>query len=189
MVALGDSRGPAGVEFLHEVLYAPGVPVDRKCAAVIAIAKRMQADASPLLKQRLGDRRAAVREYALRGLAAVGDGSAWDEAWDRLRIVLDDQVPSPPFGLVWATLSLQSDVVVMVCYLGRHLSDESRRERVVELIRDKWLHLYTAEQRWFDQFWAECNPTSPRLQRSGPDPQALADCAGSPLFTPVYSGT
>ena len=158
---------------------------DRRCAAIIALVKRAGSDVSPLLKRCLSDRDDAVRRYAIHGLAAVGDDSAWNEAYDRLRATIDEQVPVPPFGLQWATLSLQSTVLPVVCYLGRHLDAEPCRGCVVQLVRDRWSHLYAAEQRWFDEYWPDCNPASPATGGAGPDPQALVEWVSRPLLDPL----
>jgi len=135
-----------------------------------------------LPSQSLHDDDESVRSYAIQGLAAVGDDGAWAEVLEILQAAIVEQVPIPPFGMPWETLSLQSTVLPMICYLGRHLGVPGRCERVTKMGRENWSHLYTSEQRWFDEFWPECNPERPDRGSAHPDPRALSEWAHNPCW-------
>lgn len=83
--ALGDLRqaGP-GDEALREAaaVTGPGTQ-DLRCASVLSLAKRLGPRATADLRLALSSKDAAVRDYAVMSLAAVGDASAWPEvlAW------------------------------------------------------------------------------------------------------------
>ncbi|GIF20870.1 hypothetical protein BJ973_001223 [Actinoplanes tereljensis] len=179
VAGLGESpAGDFGVRLLQAVASDRGAPADRRCAAIVAVTKRTGPAASGLLHRCLADRDPAVRKYAMFGLAVVGDDGSWAEALEILRTAIAEQVPVPPFGLQWKTLALQSEVLPIVCYLGRHLAVPGRRESVTTLIREHWDNLYDAEKRWFGEFWPDFAP-------DGPDPEALSGWARSPLFDRV----
>jgi hypothetical protein len=154
-----------------------GLPPETRCPAVYLLAKRVGPDASELLARCLrGDEQ--VRTQAVMALAAYGTDVAWDEICADLEVAL--AVPaSLPWALPWNTLVLQSDVVQMACYLGRHLDVPGRRERVTALIRAYWPHRYDAERRWFDEYWPACNPEG---SGTGPDPQRLSAYVREPWF-------
>ncbi|GAB1646764.1 HEAT repeat domain-containing protein [Krasilnikovia sp. MM14-A1259] len=181
VVALGDTPKGHGLSLLQDIASDRNAPTDRRCAAVVALAKQLGVESSPLLRECLRDDE-PVRNYAIQGLAAVGDDGAWPEVLELLTAEISVQAPIPPFALQWETLSLQSTVLPAICYLGRHLTVAGRRERVTQMVRDNWSRLYTAEQRWFDQFWPECNPGNPERNSGYPDPKALAEWAGGPLL-------
>jgi hypothetical protein len=145
VMAVGDTIWHLGVRLLQDVVRDRTAPTDRRCAAVVALAKRIGADASGVLRECLQDDDESVRSYAIQGLAAVGDDGAWAEVLEILQAAIVEQVPIPPFGMPWETLSLQSTVLPMICYVGRHLGVPGRRERVTKLVRANWSHLYTSE--------------------------------------------
>jgi hypothetical protein len=187
MVALGDTPGHLGVRLLQDVVGDRTAPTDRRCAAVVALAKRIGADASGILRECLqDDDDESVRSYAIQGLAAVGADGAWAEVLEIFQAAIVEQVPIPPFGIAWETLSLQSTVLPMICYLGRHLGVPGRGERVTKMVRENWSHLYTSEQRWFDEFWPECNPERPDRGSAHPDPRALSEWARQPLLENLH---
>src|SRR6476661_11020653 len=75
--ALGDVVGPSGGQALRRIIATPGPGTsDQRCAALLALAKREKAQASDALSAVVDDRDAGVRQYALLGLAAVGDERA-----------------------------------------------------------------------------------------------------------------
>ena len=100
--ALGDVRGPHGAAVLRQVVDGRGSGTsDRRCAALLALAKRGEGSAVEVLVDALGDRDAAVREYALIGLAAVGDDRAWEPVRARLEAVLARRRWLPPPSRAW----------------------------------------------------------------------------------------
>jgi hypothetical protein len=155
-----------------------------RCAAVHSLASRLGADASDTLQACLRDGDENVRGQAVMALAAFGTDVAWTEIYDDLGKALPSQVPTP-YGLEWKTLALQSTILPMVCYLGRHLSTPQRRAMVTETIRANWSHLYGSEQRWFDENWPACNPENSATGSSGPDPETLSAWLRKPFFEEV----
>jgi hypothetical protein len=77
VAALGDAQGDQGSAALRGLLAVPQRSVDLRCAALLALAKRDGADASDVLAAHLTHTPAAVPQYAIIGLAAVGDDRAW----------------------------------------------------------------------------------------------------------------
>ncbi|GAA3381935.1 HEAT repeat domain-containing protein [Cryptosporangium minutisporangium] len=76
--ALGETAGPAGLEALREALTARGTgSVDLRCAALIALARRVGEAASEDFATCAADKNVAVRQYAVFCLAACGDDRAW----------------------------------------------------------------------------------------------------------------
>src|SRR5687767_669696 len=69
LVALGDAQGDVGIQLLQEVLRDRSVPSDRRCAAVVAVTKRIGVEASGALLAcvRQGDKN--LQQYAVHGLA------------------------------------------------------------------------------------------------------------------------
>jgi hypothetical protein len=168
--ALGRAPGSLGLRFLREVAGDRGQSVEVRCAVVHSLASRLGPDASDTLRASLRDDDHTVREQAVIALAAFGTDVAWTEIYDDLAKTLPSQTPTP-YGLQWETLALQSRIVPMLCYLGRHLSTPERRTTVTELVKENWSHLYAPEQRWFDENWA-----------SGPNPETLSAWIRKPFF-------
>jgi hypothetical protein len=120
---------------------------DLRCAVLLALAKREKAGASEALSEVVDDANAAIREYAVMGLAAVGDGRAWDSVLVRLTAML---------ARTRATQAGDdlSPVVLAVIYLLRHVAEgDGRAEAVVSLLRRRWPRLTEREQRWFGEHW------------------------------------
>ena len=179
--ALGRAPGSTGLQLLQDLAGDTDQPADVRCAAVHSLASRLGPDASEALRTRLGDGDDDVRDQAVIALAAFGNDIAWAEICDDLVKALPGQAPTP-YGLQWETLALQSRILPMVCYLGRHLSTPERRATVTETIRAGWSHLYPPEQRWFDENWPECNPGNPETGSSGPNPETLSAWIRKPFF-------
>jgi hypothetical protein len=179
--ALGRAPGLSGLRFLQDLAGDSDQPADARCAAVHSLASRLGPDASDMLRARLRDGDEDVRGQAVVALAAFWTDIAWAEIYDDLGKALPSQVPTP-YGLEWETLALQSRILPLVCYLGRHLGTPQRRAMVTETIRDNWSHLYAAEQRWFDENWPECNPGNSATGSSGPNPETLSAWIRKPFF-------
>jgi hypothetical protein len=179
--ALGRVPGSSGLQLLQDVAADSLQPADARCAAVHSLASRLGPDASDTLRARLRDGDEDVRGQAVLALAAFGTDIAWTEIYDDLGKELPSQVPTP-YGLQWETLALQSRVLPMVCYLGRHLDTPQRRAMVTETVRSNWSHLYVPEQRWFDENWPECNPGNSLTGSSGPNPEVLSAWIRKPFF-------
>jgi hypothetical protein len=169
VAALGDVDGAHGGAALRNTIASRGRGTsDLRCAALLALAKREKAGASDVLSEAVDDADAAVRDYAVMGLAAVGDGRAWDAVLARLTATL---------GRTRTTEAGDdlSPVVLAVVYLLRHVGeDDGRAETVVSLLRRRWPRLTYREQRWFGEHWPA---VAPGLAGAGepalPDPAAL----------------
>jgi hypothetical protein len=150
-VALGDVDGPHGGSVLRRVIAARGGGTSNlRCAALLALAKREKVGASKTLAEAVEDADAAVRDYAVMGLAAVGDGRAWDAVAARLNAMLARQR---------ARGSDPSAVVLAVVYLLRHVAgDPGRAAAVVSLLRRRWTRLFDDERRWFAEHWPAVDP-------------------------------
>jgi hypothetical protein len=84
--ALGYGSGRAGVEELRTATKETGPhTMDLRCAALLALAKRIGSDATDDLALALSDKTGAVREYPMMCLAAVGNESARQAASAQLR--------------------------------------------------------------------------------------------------------
>jgi hypothetical protein len=134
VAALGEVEGSLGIAELRGVaqLSGPGTR-DLRCAALLALTKRLGGAATPDLKLGLGDRDPYVRYYAIMGLAVVGNGDGWElalhqvESWLKRRQRRD-----------WAGLP---EVVAGVCYLFAHATTEEKMGRLVELTVRAWPRL------------------------------------------------
>lgn len=89
IAALGDVRGPAGGAALRRATSTSGPGTsDLRCAATLALAKRDEPGATQTLADLVNDRDHTVRDYALLGLAAIGDASAYDIVLTRVTAML-----------------------------------------------------------------------------------------------------
>jgi hypothetical protein len=115
--ALGCGSGDAGVEELRSAATETGPgKTELRCVSLVALANRMGADATEDLAVALSDRVGTVRLYAMRCLAAVGNGLAYEDAFSRL--------------VSWLRRPVQHEgELYAVVYLLR----ASRLDRVVEL--------------------------------------------------------
>jgi hypothetical protein len=94
VAALGDAQDDEGIPALRSLLAAPQRSVDLRCAALLALAKRAGAEASDVLAAHLSRVPAAVADYAVIGLAGVGDDRAWSQVHTKLRRQLDRPPPA-----------------------------------------------------------------------------------------------
>jgi HEAT repeat protein len=146
IIALGDAEGHDGDDQLIEYLTKTGPgSLDNKGAALLALAKRLGERASPYLHIGLEDRDRSIQSAAMLCLARVGDGSAWDLAFDRWRHWLKKPTkmrdPSSP------------DEAIGLAYLLKHAADESRKERVREAVRAAWNKLDDIARHAMEEAW------------------------------------
>lgn len=183
IAALGDCTGPSGTALLKELASQDAADEDLRCAALVSLAKRAGSDASAILATALSSRRSAVKDYAIAGLAAVGDDRVWNEVLERLKKILGresrDYVAVPP-----------TDVQYGAVYLGRHLeTDATRSSRVVRLMHRRWHVLHRSERSWFDEFWPQCDPEGVALEAEStdlPDSRRLSEWARSNFLRPAF---
>lgn len=150
---LGDLSGAEGDAALRRATRICGRGSrDVRCAALLALAKRTGELATPHLMEGLMASDAVVKDYAVTGLAGVGDDQAFEPVLDHLRSVLRRKRDS------------SQAVAHALAYLARHVSDQTRRSGLVALVRDHWDAIDQAE--WFATLWPEAAP-------GGPDPDAV----------------
>jgi hypothetical protein len=89
VAALGDAQGDLGTPALQRVLAGQSAPVDLRCAALLAVAKRAGVEASDVLAPHVAHRDEAVRRYAMHALAVVGDDRAWPAVFAELARILN----------------------------------------------------------------------------------------------------
>ena len=176
--ALGEVRGPDGAGALRGLLALSGPGTEQtRCAALLALAKREGANASAELATALKSRNAAVRDYAVLGLAAFGDDRAWDDILAhltrRLRVP-HRRVGEPP------------EVAVAVIYLLTNVGGRPEGvHALVNLLRGSWDNLTVQEHAWLTGNWPQALPGGPPAsQVAPPNGHALRQqFAAGPLFT------
>jgi len=140
--ALGDMQGPGpGDELLRRLLNRTGPHTrDIRCAAVLALAKRLGSGATADFVAALQISDSGVKSYALLCLAAVGDGRAWDDVFGWLRNRLR-RAESKRYG---------SPVVAAVEYLLRHGGEQphDRAERLAKVLRENRTRLPERDEQW-----------------------------------------
>jgi hypothetical protein len=172
---LGDLRGPDGDRALRALLDdRRPLPRDVRCAALLALAKRTGAAATPWLRAALGARDGAVQDYALIGLAGAGAGDAWDE----VEALLRHRLTKTPRGR-----SLGQDPSLMaVAYLGQHVGrDANRLRRLVALARALLARDDGRRRSWFSTYWPSALDSAAAAV-SPPDANRLRAWARAPLF-------
>lgn len=177
---LGDLEGAAGSAVLRDAARATGPGTQMlRCAALVALAKRDDEQATPLLREALRSRDGVVKEYALIGLAGAGNDDVWDDVAARLALLVrkrfeDHASPTP---VIWS-----------VAYLGRHTrEDRDRRLRLVSLARRQWSRRIPEEIDWFARYWPAVMPGGASDELVGsPDADALmAWVRSEPMFAPA----
>ncbi|MBQ0905453.1 hypothetical protein [Micromonospora sp. U21] len=181
VAALGDAQGDEGVAALRNLLAVPQRSVDLRCAALLALAKRAGAAASDVLSVHLTGNPEAVEDYAVIGLAGVGDDRAWSEVHTKLRRQLDRPPPAVQPRQITPGLK-QFQVLLTIAYLARHLSGPTseRIPRLVTTLRSRFDRLYQVEQDWLSEHW-------PGITPDGPHPDRLALPDPTPFQTLVYA--
>ena len=164
VAALGDAQGDNGPGVLRALLAVPQRSTDLRCAALLALAKRQGSAASDVLAGHLSRVPVAVRDYAIVGLAAVGDDRAWPEVHTILRRELDRPRPTVQPQRLIPELK-QFKVLKTMTYLVRHLatSPGERTLLLVDSLRSRFDRLYLLEQDWLSTRW-------PGIAPGGPDP-------------------
>jgi hypothetical protein len=178
--ALGDMPGPGpGDEVLRRLLKRTGPNTrDIRCAAVLALAKRLGPGATADFAAALQVSDAAVKSYALLCLAAVGDGRAWDDVfgWLRNRLRRDE---SKKYG---SHVLAHSPAVCAIDYLLRHGAEQphDRAERLAKVLRENKNRLPEREEQWLSTVWSALQRDDAGLGL--PSPGALIDWSRDPLF-------
>ena len=188
VAALGDAQGDNGPAALRALLAVPQRSVDLRCAALLALAKRQGVAASDVLAAHLSRVPVAVRDYAIWGLAAVGDDRAWPEVHTILRRELDRPPPTVQPQRLIPELK-QFTVLKTTTYLIRHLatSPGERMPLLVDSLRARFERLYLLEQDWLCTRWPGIAPRGPEpLGIEPPDPERFRVWVGTcRLFGPV----
>lgn len=167
---LGGSQGDAALRRAARVS-GPGSR-DVRCASLLALAKRLGASAMPDLIEGLTGRDAVVKDYAVIGLAGVGDERAFEQVLEHLRSVLRRKRDG-------------SQVVEhALAYLARHVSDRTRRSDLVAFVRKHWDAIDRAD--WFSELWPDAAPGGPERDAvRAPSAAALQDWVRQGLFRPL----
>jgi len=154
----------------------PQRSVDLRCAALLALAKREGAAASDILTAHLGGVPAAVRAYAVIGLAGVGDDRAWFKVHTILRRQLKRPAPADQPRLQ------QFQVLMAIAYVARHLngSPTERIPLLVATLRSRFDRLYQVEQEWLSEHW-------PGIAPHGPHPDRVLPPDPAPFRSLVYA--
>ena len=150
---LGDLAGDNGDAALRRAIRVSGPGSrDVRCASLLALAKRTGALATPDLIEGLSVPDAAVKDYAVIGLAGAGDDRAWEQVLRYLRSVLRRKRRAHG----------RSQVAYALAYLARHASDRPRRSELVAFVRGRWDAIDEAE--WFALLWPDAAPDGPHLK-------------------------
>lgn len=166
---LGDLAGAQGDAALRRATRVSGPGSrDVRCASLLALAKRMGALATPDLVDGLTMPDAAVKDYAVIGLAGAGDDQAFEQVLGHLRAVLRRRRKGPSQVVAYA-----------LAYLARHVSDRTRRSELVAFVREHWDAIDQAE--WFARLWPEAAP-------GGADPDAVQAPTDAAIQEWVRSG-
>ncbi|MCM4082187.1 hypothetical protein [Paractinoplanes hotanensis] len=172
---LGDLTGAVEDDALRRATRVSGRGSrDLCCASLLALAKRLGTQATPDLLAGLAGPDAAVKDYAVIGLAGAGNNDAWKQVFGYLRSVLRRKRRAHG----------QSEVAFALAYLAQHLADPSCRSELVAFIRGHWDAL--DEAGWFAQLWPEASPDGPHLDSvADPDRESIQAWAREPLFRPL----
>lgn len=189
VAALSDAQGDEGVPALRILLAVPQRSVDLRCAALLALAKRAGVEASDVLAAHLTRVPAAVADYAVIGLAAVGDDRAWPVVHTILRRQLN-RLPSVVQPREITPGLKQFQALLTIAYLARHVSGSpaERIPRLAAALRSRFDRLYQVEQDWLSEHWPGITPDGPHPNRiAQPDPAPFQTLVhATHLFDPVY---
>lgn len=151
---LGDFAGAQGDAALRRAIRVSGPGSrDVRCASLLALAKRVGVLATPDLIDGLTTPDAAVKDYAVIGLAGAGDDQAFEQVRMHLRSALRRKRKGPSQVVAYA-----------LAYLARHVADPARRSEVVAFVREHWDAIDQTD--WFARLWPDAAP-------GGPDPDAV----------------
>jgi hypothetical protein len=175
--ALGDFRSPGPADdVLRSVveLSGPGT-ADQRCASLLALAKRLGAAATDDFLKALATPSAALKDYALLCLAAVGDGRGWEQVFGYLHQRLRRK-HSMGYG--------GHSPTVMACdYLIRHADgDEVKRTRLSTVLIKRWDWLSDGDRAWLAKAWPDLKPGESQASVALPSHENLRDWTTDPLF-------
>jgi hypothetical protein len=143
--------GDAGNAALERALGRDGSGTrDVRCAALFALAVRRRVLATPTLRSALSIRDGAVKDYAVIGLAGVGDDSAWDDVLAHFPALLRRKRHPEP-----------DDRAMALGYLSQHLADAARTRELVTFVRKHWIAL--DQDQWFADYWPDARPDGPMI--------------------------
>src|SRR5205085_2826110 len=97
-----------------------------------------------------------VKDYALMGLACVGD----DRGWEDVRLRLVHLLRNPP-----SVKSEPSSVRVALAYLGQFAKTPEATSSVGDIVRRRWDVLDRTERDWIEAYWPSLTsglPSAPR---------------------------
>jgi hypothetical protein len=154
VAAFGDADPTTDDSYLLDIVRSRGETRDVRCAALVALSKRRGSAATTFLAESLGDSDRAIQRYAMKCLAYVGDGSAWNPAFDSLSSwfrrpskLTDVDMPDEAVGLA---------------YLLGHLdSYPESGNRLVELVLRNMSRLPRNSQNAIKDLWPEVQHAIP----------------------------
>lgn len=186
VASLGDATGNAAIEPLRTVLHTTGPGRrDLRCAAALALAKRLGASCTDDMIVALADRDSAVRTYALIGLAGAGNGSAWDPVVAELaRLLRRQRKPNPAAFSPPRSAVDGGAVCVALAYLGQHAVDNERLDEIRATVARRWVRIQTPERVFVGHYLPAFHPDAddPRLAH---DAARLRAWARHPLLDPL----
>lgn len=174
VASLGDLPGPGPADEVLRTILADTGPgtADPRCAAVLALAKRLGSDATEDMSLALQAHTTNVKEYALLCLAAKGDGRCWEQVFQWLRTHLR-RTHTTNYGGVSPAMSA-------VDYLLRHFASYADLDRLFGLVRDRWANLADRDQLWLSSAWPGLASEPSRPQSIQYD--KLVDWSANALF-------
>jgi hypothetical protein len=165
----------AGDEALKRIIVSTGAGTqDTRCAAVAAPVKRQGALATATLVELLNDRTAIIRDYAMVGLAAFGDASAWKQVLTYLAKRLS-RATSTVYGQ-------RSPNLAAVDYLVRCLPNEDAKRSLVITLRKGWPRLSESDRGEVARMWPGVGPTGPSPEAIAPPAADRVNVWANPLF-------
>lgn len=188
VAALGEATGPAGENRLRSIVADHGRSDDERCAALIALAKRVGERGSDCFSEALADRRSDVKDCAAICLAAFGDDRAWDRMVARLKVLLKKPARHPAYS---NDLSAQPPALVAIGYLARHAGTAERADVANTMIRDSWDRFRPEDHDWVRRYWPAAPPVAHPGDASGwaeSSRQQFAAWKNDGLFDLLYAG-
>lgn len=157
--AAGDLRagGPAD-DALRRALRSTGPGTrDLRCAALVALAKRLGGAATPEFIEAFGQPDGVVKDYAVLCLATFGEDGAWQQVltWLSKRKARQED----EFSFVEPAGSHSA-----LSYLLRQLPEQDGDAYLdlARVLRQRWAHLTEADrQRLSERIWPEVAPGGP----------------------------
>lgn len=174
---LGDLWGNTGDDALRRAVRSSGPGSrDVRCAALISLARRLGAGATPDLLVGLAASDAPVREYALAALAGAGPGD--ESGWAPVLQHIDSALRRG------RRVRGSDSVSCALAYLSQNTADPARRSEIVTFIRLHWDAL--GQESWIAKFWPAASPAGPDSHAApAPDTASIQEWAQDPLFRPL----